>query len=73
MMNKEQAFHVLTQALNAANKAGVYNLQDSAYIAQSLFVVEKLLDIKRSEPQGELDTAETETPVAVKQSKKVKV
>lgn len=35
----EQEIKVLEQALNAANKAGVFGLQDSALIAQSLFKI----------------------------------
>jgi hypothetical protein len=35
-MKTEQAIKILEQALNASSKAGVFNLQDSATVAQAL-------------------------------------
>ncbi|MGK2864883.1 MAG: hypothetical protein ACSLE0_23325 [Chitinophagaceae bacterium] len=38
-MNEQQAFNVLVQALSAANKAGVFELKDSATIFAALGVL----------------------------------
>lgn len=38
-MNLEQAIKIMEQALNAASKAGVFNLQDSATVYQALATI----------------------------------
>jgi hypothetical protein len=38
-MSNEQAFNVLVQALSVANKAGVFDLKDSATVFQALGVL----------------------------------
>ena len=44
-MSKEQAIQVLVQALEAASKAGVYTLSDSAAVVQALNKVNELVEI----------------------------
>lgn len=48
-MNKEQAIQVLVQALEAASKAGVFSLSDSATIVQAINKVSELVEIVPSE------------------------
>lgn len=51
----EQSLKVLEQALNVANKAGVFNLQDSAVVLQALTnvraVLEKHIDEQTDKPR----------------------
>jgi hypothetical protein len=42
-MNLEQAIKIMEQALNAASKAGVFNLQDSATVYQALATISNSL------------------------------
>lgn len=51
-MNKDQAFPVLEQALEAANKAGVFKLQDSAVVFAALTAIKNEL-IKEEVSQTE--------------------
>lgn len=44
-MTKDQAIQVLVQALEAAAKAGVYTLNDSATIVQAINKVNELVEI----------------------------
>lgn len=44
-MTKEQSIEILTQALNAAAKGGIFTLQDSAVIVQALTKINELVEI----------------------------
>jgi len=44
-MNLEQAIKIMEQALNAASKAGVFNLQDSATVYQALATISNTLNV----------------------------
>jgi hypothetical protein len=48
-MNKDQAMQVLVQALEAAAKAGVYTLSESATIVQAINKVNELVEIVPTE------------------------
>ena len=50
-MNLEQAIKIMEQALNAASKAGVFNLQDSATVYQALATIGNLLGDKEPAPE----------------------
>lgn len=55
-MNLEQAIKIMEQALNAASKAGVFNLQDSATVYQALATIGNALNVgsESSEPAPEV-------------------
>lgn len=38
-MNKEQAIEVLIKAAEAANKSGAFTLQDAAYVANAIAII----------------------------------
>jgi len=66
-MDKKQAMEVVAQALALANKAGVYELQDSATIFNALGVIAKELGLAQApapaegpaeEPEPEAEVAE---------------
>jgi hypothetical protein len=60
----EESLKVLGQALNSANKAGVFNLQDSAIVAQAL---QNVIQFVNSNPLKENQTdVESETPKSKK-------
>jgi len=44
-MNLEQAIKIMEQALNAASKAGVFSLQDSATVYQALATIGNMLNV----------------------------
>lgn len=46
----EQHLNVLSQALNKANQAGAFNLQESAVVAQALGAVIQALGTKQPNP-----------------------
>lgn len=48
-MSKEEALKILGQALEAANKAGVFSLSDSATIVAALNKANELVEIIPSE------------------------
>ena len=55
-MKTEQSLKILEQALNASSKAGVFNLQDSATVAQALQVVAQFIHsnpCKEDQPEVE--------------------
>ena len=52
-MNKEQAFNVITQALEGANVGHRFSLQDSATIFTAVNVLKQALNIKEPEPKLE--------------------
>jgi len=41
-MNEKQAFQIISQGLQIANKAGVFNLQDSAQVFAALSVLDRI-------------------------------
>lgn len=53
----EQHLNVLSQALNKANQAGAFNLQESAIIANSLGAIIQVLGTKQSNPIEEARAA----------------
>jgi prophage tail gpP-like protein len=54
-MNLEQAIKIMEQALNAASKAGVFNLQESATVYQALATIGNTLGVTETqEPAPEV-------------------
>jgi hypothetical protein len=52
LMNQEQAYQIVEQALNAATTKGVYNLQDAANILAALNVVRPLCVTEKTNEDG---------------------
>lgn len=49
-MNEKNAFQIITQALQIANKAGSFNLQDSAQVFAALSVLDRIHGERPEEP-----------------------
>jgi hypothetical protein len=61
----EQSLRILEQALNGANKAGVYTLQESEVIAQAFRVVSNECQVNKDTKEVEVENKEVKS----KQSK----